>query len=226
VKLPSGRETARLVLTEPDPDTATPLIHAATEHGISTHWCRDGAATLLAVGAENPTALVIAAHTDTVNAAQVTASVRTYSDIPILIGAGPGDDKLARQALAAGASALVARPYDLTAITRLAAIPETNVFAAGPIQVDLGTYEARVHGREIPLTQRELELLVYLIQRSGRVASQEEISQAVWGHATDTNTVVVHIKRLREKLGADPEHGRYIRTIRGVGYCMVSSVYR
>ena len=65
------------------------------------------------------------------------------------------------------------------------------------------------------LTQREFELLVYLIKRRGHVASQSEISLAVWGHSAETNTVAVHVKRLREKLGSDTQHGQFIRTIRG-----------
>jgi DNA-binding response OmpR family regulator len=49
------------------------------------------------------------------------------------------------------------------------------------------------------------------------VASTAEISHAVWGRPSETNTVAVHVRRLREKLGEDPEHGKFIRTIRGAG---------
>jgi DNA-binding response OmpR family regulator len=56
------------------------------------------------------------------------------------------------------------------------------------------------------------------------VTSTEEISQAVWGHPSETNTVAVHVKRLRQKLGADPEHGEYIRTVRGAGYRLAPSI--
>jgi DNA-binding response OmpR family regulator len=98
------------------------------------------------------------------------------------------------------------------------------VFIAGPIEVDPRGYETRVRGREVQLTQRELELLIYLIKQRGKVASSEEISRAVWGRASDTNTVAVHVKRLREKLGNDPEHGEFIRTIRGAGYRLAPSI--
>jgi DNA-binding response OmpR family regulator len=56
------------------------------------------------------------------------------------------------------------------------------------------------------------------------VASTEEISRAVWGRSSETNTVAVHVKRLREKLGEDPEHGEFIRTIRGAGYRLAPSI--
>jgi DNA-binding response OmpR family regulator len=67
-------------------------------------------------------------------------------------------------------------------------------------------------------------LLVFLIEQRGRVASREEISRAVWGRPSDTNTVAVHVKRLPDKLGNDSEHGEFIRTIRGAGYRLAPSI--
>jgi len=217
-----------LVLAETDRAIAAQLIEDAAQIRISTIWCRDGAEALLAVGAEAPDVLVIAAQTGTVDAASITATVRGRSDLPILIGAAAGEDALTRRALAAGASAVIARPYDLTAIAPFAlkngVDEEPAVFIAGPIQVDRYGHETRVHGRDVQLTQRELELLIFLIEQGGKVASTEEISLAVWGRLADTNTVAVHVKRLRDKLGSDPEHGEFIRTIRGVGYRLTPSI--
>ena len=218
-----------LVLAETDPGTASELMDAAAEIGIDTTWCRDGAEALLAVGAEAPDVLVIAARTDTVDAASVTTAVRSRSELPILVGAAAGEDELARGVLAAGASAVIARPYDITAIAPFA-VGSTErgdrpaLFVAGPIEVDRCGYETRVHGRDVQLTQRELDLLVFLIQQRGRVTSSEEISRAVWGRSSDTNTVAVHVKRLRRKLGNDPVHGEFIRTIRGAGYRLAPSI--
>jgi DNA-binding response OmpR family regulator len=218
------------VLAEPDPATASQLIDAAAQIGIDITWCRDGAEALLAVGAEAPDVLVIAARTEAIDAAGIVAAVRSRSDLPILVGAGTGEDVFAREALAAGASAVVARPYDIGAIAPfvLAATGDDHhgaaIFSAGPIRVDARGHETRVRGREVQLTQRELDLLVFLIKQRGQVASSEEISRAVWGRSSDTNTVAVHVKRLRGKLGSDPEHGEYIRTIRGAGYRLAPSI--
>ncbi|NKR11165.1 MULTISPECIES: response regulator transcription factor [unclassified Paenarthrobacter] len=99
-----------------------------------------------------------------------------------------------------------------------AAEEEQPVLVAGPISLDLERHEARLNGKEIIFSHRELQLLAYLIRQGGRVASPEEISDAVWGKPAATNTVAVHVKRVRVKLGDDPQHGRMIRTIRGVGY--------
>lgn len=221
-----GAPRGSLVLCEVDPRIAADLMDEAARTGIDTTWCRNGAETLLAVGAGAPDVLIIAARTTTVDAASITSAVRATSDLPILVGAAPGEEDLARPVLAAGASAVIARPYAIATITPFALTGEPGpaVLIAGPIHVDRHGYETQVRGREVQLTHRELELLVFLIERRGKVASSEEISRAVWGHPSDTNTVAVHVKRLRRKLGDDPEHGEFIRTIRGVGYRLAPSV--
>jgi DNA-binding response OmpR family regulator len=226
--IPATRGT--VVLSETDAATATQLMDAAAAIGIETIWCSDGAEALLAVGAEAPDVFVVAAQTSTVDAPSIVAAIRGRSNLPILVGATPGEDDLARLALDAGASAVIARPYDIDAIAPFAIQTASDssdgpaLFMAGPIEVDPRGHETRVRGRDVQLTQRELELLVFLIKQRGRVASSEEISRAVWGRPSDTNTVAVHVKRLREKLGDDPEHGAYIRTIRGAGYRLTPSI--
>jgi DNA-binding response OmpR family regulator len=219
-----------LVVVEADSAVAAGLVDSAAQIGIETTWCRDGADALLTVGANPPSVLVIAAHTDTVSAARISAAVRSRWSLPILVGAARGEEDLAREALVAGASAVIVRPYDITAIAPFALNAngkrpeEAGLFVAGPIRVDRRGYETRVGDRYVQLTQRELELLVFLIVHQGTVTSTEEISRAVWGHPSETNTVAVHVKRLRQKLGADPKHGEYIRTVRGAGYRLAPSI--
>lgn len=101
---------------------------------------------------------------------------------------------------------------------------DPHILIAGPLSVDLRRYEVRLRGEEVRLTARELDLLVYLIRRAGSVASAEQISIAVWHGPTSTNTVTVHINRIRLKLGDDPQHGYMIRTVRGVGYRLAPSL--
>ena len=218
-----------LMLVDTDAGVAAHLMDDAAKIGIETTWCDDGAEALLAIGVEQPNVLVLAARTSTVDAARIASAVRNRWTLPILIGA-PSADELTRQALSAGASALIVRPYDINTIAPFAfngfhePRRDQQVYIAGPIEVDRDGYETRVRGRDVQLTQRELELLVYLIERRGRVASSDEISRAVWGHPADTNTVAVHVRRLREKLGHDAEHGEFIRTIRGAGYRLAPSI--
>lgn len=210
-----------VVIVEPLESVGRAFVDQATVHGVFTTWCRDGAEALLALGAANPTALVLAAATPVIPAHTVVEVVRARWRYPVLIGVGPGDDESARRALQSGASGTVARPYDISEV--LARLEpdrcgESQILLAGPISLDLLRHEVRVDGHEVQLTSREMRLLAYLVGRQGQVSSQEEISRAVWGAPTTTNTVAVHVNRIRTKLGDQTHHGPMIRTIRGVGY--------
>jgi DNA-binding response OmpR family regulator len=223
----SHRRAVALVST--DPAVAAELRDAAAQIGIETTWCSDGAHALPAIGAEPPDVLVIAAPTDTLDAASITSAVRNRWQFPILVGSAAADET-AQNALTVGASAVIARPYDLTIApftlnTSAVSESEPSICVVGPIHVDRHSSQTQVRGRDIQLTQRELELLIFVIQQQGKVASSEDISRAVWGRASDTITVAVHVTRLREKPGHDAEHGEFIRTIRRAGYRLAPSIY-
>jgi DNA-binding response OmpR family regulator len=221
-----------MLLVEPDDAIANDLLTPARLRSIDALRCRDGAEALVGLGTHVPEVLVIAASTPVLSAERVIEVGRRHHDLYVVVGAGRGDVGPAADALAAGATAIVARPYDLNALLAMsrglrshraaAAAPETLVF--GGLTVNLRAYEARLGDAEVLLTVRELDVLAYLLRRRGEVASREEISDAVWGRPVDTNTVAVHIKRLRDKLGEHASaHGPVIHTIRGAGYRLLST---
>jgi two-component system response regulator ResD len=90
----------------------------------------------------------------------------------------------------------------------------------GPLSIDQAARKVTLDGEELPLTQREFELLRFLAARPGRVFSRDQLMEEVWGYDfyTDTSTVTVHVRRLRAKLEPDPAHPRFIETVWGVGY--------
>jgi DNA-binding response OmpR family regulator len=223
---PAGARTTSIVLCDSDPAIAARLIEAVDGQGIRTTWCRDGASALLEVGALAPNVLVVADQiAGAVSTADVVTTVRDHTEVPVLVGANPDDPVTARRALALGGSAVIARPYDASAVIAFAGKGTASaLLVAGPLAVHTLNHEVRLRDNDVALTRREFDVLVYLMKQRGRVASSEQISAAVWGHATDTNTVAVHIKRLRAKLGSDIEHGPLIHTIRGAGYRLTSSI--
>jgi two-component system OmpR family response regulator len=94
--------------------------------------------------------------------------------------------------------------------------PADDVSRVGPLTVARGAREVHVDGRKVVLTQREFDLLEYLVRRVGRVVTRDELLESVWGFASpgETRTVEVHVAQLRKKLGC-PD---LIETIRGLGY--------
>jgi DNA-binding response OmpR family regulator len=90
----------------------------------------------------------------------------------------------------------------------------------GDVEVDAAAREVRRAGEPVKLTLKEFDLLWFLVSRPRRAFSRDQLMEHVWGYTTalDTGTVTVHVRRLREKLEADPSQPRFLETVWGVGY--------
>ncbi|HNW59546.1 MAG TPA: response regulator transcription factor [bacterium] len=101
---------------------------------------------------------------------------------------------------------------------------EAPVIRSDDIVVDASRYEVRVAGQLVSFTKREFEILLYLIQRPGRVISRETLLNDLWGDSVVVidRTIDVHIRKIREKLG--DSHMHHIETIKGVGYRFISRI--
>jgi DNA-binding response OmpR family regulator len=97
------------------------------------------------------------------------------------------------------------------------AIPTVPLF---DLTIDLETRDVTRDGVSLPLTRTELDVLAALAEQPGRVWTREQIGQRVFGESFDTfdRTIDSHVKNLRAKLGARPDAGPYVETVRGVGY--------
>lgn len=99
-----------------------------------------------------------------------------------------------------------------------------NILICGDLEVNCQEMKVRKDGREIPLSKKELQLLVYLWENAGRVVSKENILEHIWdvdGQFVDDNTVTVNISRLKNKLGTDE-----ISNVRGLGYIWTGKVIK
>jgi DNA-binding response OmpR family regulator len=96
---------------------------------------------------------------------------------------------------------------------------DLGALADGDLLVDLAAHEVRTSGDLVQLTSREYDLLVYLMKNPRKAFTREQLLADVWSWSFgDTSTVTVHVRRLREKLEADPTLPRRIVTVWGVGY--------
>jgi DNA-binding response OmpR family regulator len=91
---------------------------------------------------------------------------------------------------------------------------------AGELEIDANAMTLSVRGEMVTATATEFRLLHYLAQHSGRVFTRDQILDAVWRETTfvSPRSVDVYVRKLREKIEQDPEHPRYLRTVRGTGY--------
>ena len=192
--------------------------------------CPDSAEGLLKVGSLKPNAVLAAADLRPVDSPTLVRVLRQASDIPIVIGVGDGDGATATGVLAAGATACVARPYRLVevlpilrSIAPTSLPPEEPTIQVGGLRLDSMAQEAYLHNERIHLPMRECLLLQFLMRNADRLVTREQIVAAVWptNGAGSSNTVNVHIQRLRARLGDDPHRAQIIQTIRKRGYRLV-----
>lgn len=117
---------------------------------------------------------------------------------------------------------LVARvKAHLAQVERLQPLPaEPDVLTVGPLMAKLDARQIFKNGVELPLKNREYELLLFLIRHPGQVFSREDLYEMIWGLESmgDNITVAVHIGRIREKLEDDPASPKLLQTVWGIGY--------
>jgi DNA-binding response OmpR family regulator len=199
-------------------------------HGIDLDVCGTGAETLMRAATGRPDAVLVAAGPGELGSTEVVRLLVGHVGVPVLVGIGTGEGSFAGPALAAGATACVARPYLVDELLPLLRPIRPEAIAdAGPpvhcgaLQLDPDKLVVELHGSPIRLPLREFDLLRYFMTHADRLLTREEIWAAVWGRRSSdaSNTLTVHIKRLRGRLGDDQSDPRIILTIRGLGYRFV-----
>jgi DNA-binding response OmpR family regulator len=219
-----------LLLVVDDPTSVGELGHALEARQVDMVVCPDSAEGLLKVGSLKPNAVLAAADLQPVDSPTLVRVLRQASDIPIVIGVGNGDGAAAAGVLAAGATACVARPYRpvevlpiLRSVAPTSLPPEEPAIQVGGLRLDPMAQEVHLNNERIHLPMRECLLLQFLMQNANRLVTRDQIIGAVWPNngAGSSNTVNVHIQRLRTRLGDDPHKAEIIQTIRKKGYRLV-----
>jgi DNA-binding response OmpR family regulator len=234
--LPERAHVPLLLVADPDEDLGRELVLALAGRGVEVTISTDGADALLRTGALHPDIVLIAAGIPSVDAVTFVRAVRQNMPTPVIVGVGTDDAAEAIKALAAGATVCVARPYRLPELLPLIhgiqagnVLPNEagsggSVLSCGSIELDPVAHIVRVNGKALHLPLREFELLHYLMINADRVISRQQIQNHVWkSEKVITNTISVHIRRLREKLGDDQDNPKIILTVRGVGYRLTAT---
>jgi len=126
---------------------------------------------------------------------------------------------LRRTGQAAAAAATAAAGADSGTGAGEPGTPPPGPLAIGDFTLDTAAHELRLHGTPLVLTVREFDLLSYLLRHPHTVLGREDLLRSVWGwEFGDLSTVTVHVRRLREKIEADPAHPLLLQTVWGVGY--------
>jgi len=160
----------------------------------------------------------------------ICREIRARSDVPIIVLTARGEEADRVMGLELGADDYLSKPFSprellarIRALLRRArgqAGPSQRPLEVGPLRLDPGAHRATLDGRELELTGYEFTLLRVLAERAGRVLSREQLLDLAKGSAEESfdRSIDVHVSRLRQKLGDDARHPRWLKTVRGVGY--------
>lgn len=165
---------------------------------------------------------------------QIVREVRKKKDIPILMISAKREDIDKIRGLGLGADDYISKPFSPSELVarvkahsvryeRLTAKADKSLASAievGSLEIQPEGHRVFIRGKEISLTHKEFELLLFLARNRGIVFSKDALFERVWGldAVGDTATVMVHVNRLREKLEKDPSKPEFIETVWGVGY--------
>jgi DNA-binding response OmpR family regulator len=217
-----------LLIADADEAASTELAGSLSAHRVTAIVCTDGAQALIAAGAEHPDGVLATAALPVVGGAALTRALAARTDIPVVVGIGDDDGLAAAEALAAGATACVAHPYRLRELLPILRAMRPDGLAepepaleVGALRLDPAALEVHLNGRTVRMPMRELRLLQLLMSHADRVVTREQIRDTVWGGIPGSNTITVHVQRLRQRLGDDQDDPRTILTVRGVGYRLV-----
>jgi DNA-binding response OmpR family regulator len=211
-----------IMVVEDDPSIGELVRTYLQREGFPSVWVRTGEAALEEISRRSIGLVVLDIGLPGIDGFEVCRRIGGRVPVVMLTARDHVGERVA--GLELGADDYVSKPFsprELTArvkavLRRLDRSDGEAELSVGPLKLDGAAREVRIDGREVELTQREFELLRYLMERAGRVVGRDELLEAVWGFASpgQTRTVEVHVAQLRKKLG-EPQ---LIRTVRGVGY--------
>ena len=230
----SDEARTRVLVVEDEESFVDALTVGLAREGFDVTIARDGAEALAQFVPKRFDVVLLDLMLPKVSGLDVCRSIRTTSDVPIIIVSAKGEEVDMVLMLELGADDYVTKPYRLRElVARIRAVVrrreahedidahlDDEQIKRGPIRMDVEARRCFVNDEEIKLRKKEFALLRLLLENPGRVLTREVLIDRVWGndYVGDTKTLDVHIKRLRSLVEDDPKNPVHITTVRGVGY--------
>ncbi len=222
----------RILIIEDDRDIVELVRYNLEKEGFQVTAAGDGATGLAQLRKSPPDVLILDLMLPKLSGLEVCREVRrdaSLNRLPILMLTARGEVADRVVGLELGADDYVTKPFSprelaarVKAVLRRVEIPAgtEKMIEVGLLRIDPAAYRVTRDGKAVALSTLEFRLLYYLAARPNKVFSRDQLLDAVWGtdRFVTPRSVDVYVRRLREKIEADPQQPAYVKTIRGAGY--------
>jgi len=226
---------ARILVVEDEESLADSVRYNLEREGYAVAVATDGRRALERFRTDPPALVILDLMLPEISGLDVCRTIRTESDIPIIMVTAKDSEADKVTGLELGADDYVTKPFSMRELvsrvranlrrTRPHAVPSPadEVLEGGPVRMDVARHEVAVREDAVSLPPKEFELLEAFLRRKGRLLTRDFLIEEVWGpgYFGDTRTLDVHVKRLRRKLEDDPHQPEHLLTVRGLGYKFV-----
>jgi DNA-binding response OmpR family regulator len=223
----------RILVADDEPQICDVVELYLRREGFEVETVTDGEAALKAIEHNPPDLIVLDVMMPKVSGLEITRVVHDHFNIPIIMLTSRGEEADKIVGFETGADDYMVKPFSpkelvarVKAVLRRAGAQPTDetksaIIQLGDLMIDSTTRQVIIKGQPIEtLTVKEFDLLWFLASAPGQVFSREQLLDQVWGYNFygDSNTVTVLVRRLREKIEADPANPQFLLTVWGVGY--------
>lgn len=227
-------KSERILLVDDEPQITRVLRRSLTAHRYDVRIANDGETALELFHEFSPDLVITDLSMPEMDGIELCQKIRQISGVPIIVLSVKGEEKTKVTALDAGADDYITKPFGMDELlARVRAtlrrtsqnIEKTSSnLAHGDFEFDLSAHKILVSGKEIYLTPKEFDLLLYLFQNAGKVITHHKLLGAIWGgnFTESTEYLRVFIGQLRKKIEPQPDKPKYILTVPWVGYRFVA----
>jgi len=222
----------RVLVVDDEPQIVRALTTNLRERGYEVDAAGTGEDALRIAADRRPDIVVLDLGLPGIDGIEVVRGLRAWTSLPVIVLSVRDGERDKVAALDAGADDYVTKPFGMdellarlrAALRRALASSEVPVVETAHFRIDLADRQVVVDGSEVRMTPTEWHLVEVLVRNQGRLVTQRELLQEVWGpqYEVETNYLRVYMARIRAKLEPDSARARYFVTEPGLGYRFVS----
>jgi two-component system KDP operon response regulator KdpE len=223
-----SNSVARILVVDDEPQITEVLRTSLAARGYEVRSAPDGETALAAFRQWEPNLVITDLSMPRMGGIALCQAIRSSSSVPIVVLSVRDEEMTKVEALECGADDYVTKPFGMdellarvrVALRRIATQPMPNILEAGEFKIDIAAHRTEVRGKEVYLTPKEFDLLVYFLQNAGKVVTYKSLLMDVWDrkYTEDPDVVRVLVRQLRKKIEPNPAAPRYLKTEPWIGY--------